>query len=29
MHHIPKPLATRICIIRRGETDWNMERRAR
>ena len=27
MHHIPKPVATRLCIIRHGETDWNVEKR--
>jgi len=27
MHHIPKPIGTRICIIRHGETEWNVEKR--
>ena len=27
MHHISKPVRTRICIIRHGETDWNVEKR--
>ena len=27
MHHIPKTVATRICIIRHGETAWNVEKR--
>ncbi|MGB9129138.1 MAG: histidine phosphatase family protein [Thiobacillus sp.] len=27
MHHIPKPVSTRICIIRHGETEWNAEKR--
>jgi probable phosphoglycerate mutase len=27
MHHVSKPIATRICIIRHGETEWNVEKR--
>ena len=27
MHHVSKPIATRICIVRHGETDWNVEKR--
>ena len=27
MYHTPKPIQTRICIIRHGETDWNVQKR--
>jgi probable phosphoglycerate mutase len=27
MPHISKPISTRICIIRHGETGWNVEKR--
>lgn len=27
MHQVSRPLGTRICIIRHGETAWNMEKR--
>lgn len=27
MHHISDPPVTRICFVRHGETDWNLERR--
>ena len=27
MHQVSRPTATRICIIRHGETGWNVERR--
>ena len=26
-HHLSKPVSTRICFIRHGETDWNAEKR--
>lgn len=27
MKHVSKPVATRVCFIRHGETDWNVEKR--
>jgi probable phosphoglycerate mutase len=27
MHHVSGPVATRVCLIRHGETDWNVEKR--
>lgn len=27
MRHMSKPIQTRICFIRHGETDWNLEKR--
>ena len=27
MHHLSKPSITRICFVRHGETDWNVEKR--
>ena len=26
-HHLSRPVSTRICFIRHGETDWNKEKR--
>jgi len=26
-HHLSRPVSTRICFIRHGETDWNAEKR--
>src|SRR5512139_3968790 len=27
MHNVSMPVATRVCIIRHGETDWNVDKR--
>ncbi|OYW24391.1 MAG: histidine phosphatase family protein, partial [Hydrogenophilales bacterium 12-63-5] len=27
MKHVSRPVATRICFIRHGETRWNVEKR--
>ena len=27
MHHLSNPPVTRICFVRHGETDWNVEKR--
>ena len=27
MHQVSRPLGTRLCIIRHGETEWNVEKR--
>lgn len=27
MSHTPNPITTRICFVRHGETDWNVEKR--
>lgn len=27
MHHVSRPVSTRVCIIRHGETEWNVQKR--